>query len=172
MTSYYTQDYMCNNTSDSYRADICRAVSSLKMLIQLTPCCFLFSVNIDWKCKAVLWKAWNRHLIWIKLIGRAVARTVLAKPPQKVLPGLGKAKHRLYHYLHNNVFFYSGFLSPMMFARVRAPFHLEVTGSDACQGTSLRLQPKIHCMSSPTDSQGLQGINSLWRVQATVMSTH
>lgn len=97
--------------------------------------CFLFSVNTKWKCKAVLWKAWNRHLLWVKIVSRAAARTVLAKQSQKVLPGLGKAKHGLYQHLHNNVFFYSGFLSPMTFVKVRTLSHLEATGSNALNWT-------------------------------------
>lgn len=107
--------------------------------------CFLFSVNTKWKCKAVLWKAWNRHLLWVKIVSRAAARTVLAKQSQKVLPGLQKAKHGLYQHLHNNVFFYSGFLSPMTFCQSKNSFS---SGGNwfKCielnQGTSLWLQPK------------------------------
>lgn len=112
----------------------------------------------------------NRHLLWIDITGRAAARTVLARQSRKVLPGRRNAKHRLLQHLH--VFFYSGFLLPMTFVKVRTLFHLEVTGSDAPQGTSLWLQPKKHCLSSSIDSKGLQGINSLCRIQATVTSTH
>lgn len=114
--------------------------------------CFLFSVNTKWKCKAVLWKSWNRHLLWLKIISGGVERTVPAKQPQKVSPGLKKAKHGLYEHQHN-VFFYSGLLLAMTFVKIRTHFHLEVTSSNVSQGTNLWLQPKIHCMSSPTDSK-------------------
>lgn len=52
--SYYTEHCVCNHTNDSYRTGVCRAVSSLKMLKQLTVlACFLFSVNTKGKCKVV-----------------------------------------------------------------------------------------------------------------------
>lgn len=87
-------------------------------------------------------------------------------------PGETQAKHGLYQHLHNNVFFYSGLLLPMTIVKIRTHLHTEVTSSNAFQGTILWLLPKKHCMSSPTDSRRLQGINSFCRIQATVMSTH
>lgn len=85
----------------------------------------------------------------------------------KVLPGLGKATTDL----HLHIFFYSAFLLLVVFVKGRTLFHLELTGSNASQGTSMWLQPKKHFMSSLTTSRELQGFNNLCRMQVTLMST-
>lgn len=129
-------------------------------------------MNTEWKCKVVLGRSQNRHLLWIKTIGRnfeprSAAKTALAKESQKALLGLGKAKHGLYKNLYT-VFFYKESLLPLKLAKTNKKKHnIFLAGNDRFKcipgHSSLWLQVRKYSMGSPIGSKGLRRTTvSLW----------
>lgn len=126
-------------------------------------------MNTEWKCKVVLGRSQNRHLLWMKTTGRnfkprSAAKTGLAKESQKAFLGLGKAKRGLYKNLYT-VFFYKESLLPMKLAKTKKNIFLAGNDRFKCipGQWSLWLQVRKHSMDSPIGSKGLQCTTvSLW----------